>query len=669
MPAAARSIRQKLSSARQLGAAGLAGRALWRARMLGRIASFSVRRSQSAAFTASAWRPSQGIPPTFLADPASLRRLIEDECLDDEARARIMRQADSALDELVEIRGHGTQRLRLSQESWYDYSDLECARMINRHDFLIPLCQAHFVTGANCYRNKINELFGYWCGTFRLRSLRKHDTPIDAAIRLLNWVWPLHFRLLDDAHSAALKRSIFLQLEYVHTYASAGGNHLVLEALANYVYGMLLGGSLSARRWRDVGFRTLHREIRRQVAEDGVHTEQSTFYHQAVTTHFLKAFLTAHRNGQPFPTGFASRLHSMLDVIHDTVKPDLGHPALGDGEPLTTDDREHWEAKVLPAARAHLFDDPIHEPFIELLNDTSLWFLGLARRDCMTTKAPPASRIFPKTGLAVLRDSEDYLLLDAAPFGDPHFPHHGHADALSIELCLDGRSLIVDSGGYGYYDDPFRRYFRSTAAHNTIRLDGREQSQTHGVLGYGRLAQVRLESWQLEGAVQKLSAVHAGYAPVRHRREIYFVRPRASRPDAFFLVLDWLLGRGRHFAEAFYHLAPGLEIDIPKRAIVPAEHGAFWDYCSSHPAEPARSFGSTDPEIQGWHSPTTRERVPAAVLCISGHTELPFWLGTVFSTTKVSCRSSATDRLTVESPRNRFEIRLDELAGKSAPIP
>jgi hypothetical protein len=68
------------------------------------------------------------------------------------------------------------------------------------------------------------------------------------------------------------------------------------------------------------------------------------------------------------------------------------------------------------------------------------------------------------------------LFIDAGPQG-ALTGGHGHADALSIQLIVNGRPTLIDPGTFCYVC-PERDRFRGTAAHNTLQVDGRDQSQT-----------------------------------------------------------------------------------------------------------------------------------------------------------------------------------------------
>ena len=90
--------------------------------------------------------------------------------------------------------------------------------------------------------------------------------------------------------------------------------------------------------------------------------------------------------------------------------------------------------------------------------------------------------MFPDTGYGVIRsaDSRSALIFDCGPLGPDYQPGHGHCDVLSYELSLHGQRVVVDTGVSTYEPGPERSYERSTAAHNTLRIDGEEQAEIVG---------------------------------------------------------------------------------------------------------------------------------------------------------------------------------------------
>ncbi len=225
-----------------------------------------------------------------------------------------------------------------------------------------------------------------------------------------------------------------------------------------------------------------------------------------------------------------------------------------------------------------------------------------------------------------------YLAFDCGPFGYEPVPIHGHADALSFDLYAYGRSLITDCGVYSYHlGEDWRRYFRGTSAHNTVVVDGKDQSILLEAGRVYRMAQATLHQWVSNERFDLVDGSHDGYCrladPVIHRRKILFVKPE------YWIIVDLLTGRpGQHRLEQYFHLMPWA---VP---ILDRETKAVRVECDGAAAitiVPARAesleaevtAGATDP-IQGWVSFFSGEKVAAPVIKYSRNVQIPSGLVT-----------------------------------------
>ena len=85
------------------------------------------------------------------------------------------------------------------------------------------------------------------------------------------------------------------------------------------------------------------------------------------------------------------------------------------------------------------------------------------------------------SGVAIFRSSgprkdQSYLLLRSGPDGGVH----GHPDQLGIQLFVRGERLTSDLGTPGYGIDLNESWYRQTASHSTVTIDGRSQPQALG---------------------------------------------------------------------------------------------------------------------------------------------------------------------------------------------
>jgi hypothetical protein len=82
---------------------------------------------------------------------------------------------------------------------------------------------------------------------------------------------------------------------------------------------------------------------------------------------------------------------------------------------------------------------------------------------------------YPDFGLYLYRSSRLYLAVRCGPIGQNGNGGHAHNDQLSLELSIDGRDWISDSGTYLYTPLPTRRNeYRSVIAHFAPQLSDRE---------------------------------------------------------------------------------------------------------------------------------------------------------------------------------------------------
>ena len=149
------------------------------------------------------------------------------------------------------------------------------------------------------------------------------------------------------------------------------------------------------------------------------------------------------------------------------------------------------------------------------------------------------------------------MVIDAGPQGIGRCGH-GHADALSLRLTMNGSRWLVDSGSGVYIsaDPADRNAFRGTAAHNTLRVDGMDQAVADEPFSWTDIPTTRgeLDNWK---TFTYFRGSHNGYErladPVTHRRS------RSAVDDAAHLAGARCRRRQReHDLELNWHFASDL---------------------------------------------------------------------------------------------------------------
>src|SRR5437016_1025254 len=197
------------------------------------------------------------------------------------------------------------------------------------------------------------------------------------------------------------------------------------------------------------------------------------------------------------------------------------------------------------------------------LDDKTRWLFGSRAGELFRLVEEPRARAplrraFPDGGYYILgcdfeTPEEIRLVADAGPLGYRSIAAHGHADALAFTLSLGGLEFLIDPGTCAYHGGgEWRAYFRGTAAHNTLRIDGVDQSLPGGDFMWVKQARARCDTWESSDAADVFEAWHDGYLrlsdPVLHRRRITLDK-RARRV----VIEDRLQMSGAHDVELFLH--------------------------------------------------------------------------------------------------------------------
>lgn len=114
------------------------------------------------------------------------------------------------------------------------------------------------------------------------------------------------------------------------------------------------------------------------------------------------------------------------------------------------------------------------------------------------------------------------LYVNAGNVVPTYQPGHAHADILHFDLYFKGRPIFVDFGISTYESGPQRHYERSTQAHNTVVINGQNQSEIWSQFRMAQRAHIkvsRVDQHHLEGEI-----THYAGQPWSHKR-IFDVHP------------------------------------------------------------------------------------------------------------------------------------------------
>jgi hypothetical protein len=409
---------------------------------------------------------------------------------------------------------------------------------LNRHQHLVVLALAGETGEIE------RQLTSWWEQNPFQRGIN-WASALEVAFRALSWLQvlsilgdrtPKRQQLLDSLYQHGL------HLEYNLSFYFSRNTHLLGEALALAALGELFP------RWKELGIRTLRRELDHQVLADGAHFEKSSYYHVYTLDMYLLAWRLAGK-----PAEWRPKLTLMAEYLAALLGEGGEIPLIGDDDggrlfhPYGT--HVQYGRQTLEWAAADL-----GRPFI----------------------AKQESERFAECGLIFLRAGGTEVIVDAGGFGGGR-GGHSHSDTLQIIVRRGGRELLIDPGTYTYVGDPrWRDWFRGSAAHNTMRVGGREQAEAAGPFGWRSKPEVMLHGWGPDYV-----DAECRYGGCAHRR-------RVRLTDPLHLIVEDEASGGE--GEQWWHLAAGAPVQFEFPEGLRAEPAEGWRSRALYQKEPAQRF-------------------------------------------------------------------------------
>jgi len=468
-------------------------------------------------------------------------------------RERILEGADRAMNHRVDLLGSGPKSLG-QKIDWHtdfktglnwtpaffrgiDYnnperpSDVKVAWELSRMQWLIPVAQAFHLTRSEPFAAFILKTIDDWISSNPYASSVNWACTMEAALRILTWTYLFHacnssIAWRDTAFQSRFLRALYLHADFTERYierSDVNGNHFTADAAALVFAGLFFEKGKTPERWLQIGWTELNSELPRQVFSDGVDFEGSVAYHQFVYEFFQLPAVYREKCGLATPPEYRQRLSAMESFIQAFTRPDGSIPLWGDAD----------DGHALPVRCSRLLDA---SPKVE-------------------------SVAFPLGGFYIMRNGGDHVFIDCGPVGMAGRGGHGHNDCLAFEAVLNGAHLVTDCGAYVYtasYEE--RNRFRSTAFHNTPRIDGVEINRfvsPDNLWSLRNEAVPEIRRWEPGATHDQFQGTHSGYMklanPVRPVRTIVLDHTRHA-----LLLHDGFEGSGDHAFEIPIHLAPGV---------------------------------------------------------------------------------------------------------------
>jgi hypothetical protein len=348
------------------------------------------------------------------------------------------------------------------------------------------------------------------------------------------------------------------------------------------------------------------------VDADGVEVEDSPFYHFYVLSAAEQDSQWMHKYGIVPPPGFDEKLLLMFDYASYAPMPNGYIPLTGSSVTL---DMRKLSPKVYSESALDNLDA------ISGFDMATPQFAFVRSAGAQGTSPTQLNKRYSVSGQSFLRTgfgspadfgNQTWLSFNAGAYRSEHC----HLDALAITYFSDGIALLPDSGLYEYLTIQTvaeANFFRGTSAHNTVVVDGIDQSGASPIAGEvagGLVASG--DGWAYQ------SASHTLYAGVTHRRSVMLLANDVA------LVVDALDSDSPHAYTQTWHLWPDATIsqnglDVAATGSAGGDGGTGQVALALHQAVTSGVTLSTikgqeTPRIQGFYSDEYEKKVPNQVL-------------------------------------------------------
>ncbi|MHB9024581.1 MAG: heparinase II/III family protein [Armatimonadota bacterium] len=363
------------------------------------------------------------------------------------------------------------------------------------------------------------------------------------------------------------------------TLGTSGHNWWAHTFKGFFLIGLLLPEIQGLERFRVLAEDYFERELSILFTDDGWTKEGSPGYQEFALGSLLGIAHMAELNGIILPERVRERLRTIVDAGWRLLAPDGEFPVFSDfvrasaymgfhGSGLPESHpcmilRRRAARFSLSEAKyvAEALQPEWRAPYGAILPDEGEDMLAAYRR--LIPVAPAGTETsLPGGGFYVMRQDwtprADYAAIIAGSLGS-RVTSHRHADLFSFELYARGRRILVDNW-YGppieeRDNDAVRMWRVSTAAHNTVTIDGQDQVPITGEFSYGGVTIPTVDDWRSAPDYAYFSGVHEGYlrlpSPVTGaRRKLFYLR------GGYWILLDRFTapGEAEHEYGLHFHL-------------------------------------------------------------------------------------------------------------------
>lgn len=361
---------------------------------------------------------------------------------------------------------------------------------------------------------------------FPANSTCKEPYPI--SLRGINWI---KFISKQRIRNHDIDKSLYIQYQTLYNTLEYHllGNHLLENAFSLLFGAFYFDDNKLYSKTKQI----LIEELEEQILDDGGHFELSPMYHQIILDHLLDA-INLLQNNQVFVN--QNQFLELLTEKASKMLYWLKNITFQNGDIPHFNDSTY---NIAPTTK-------------QLLDYASRLNLPIRRNSSEGGNQQPATsnQQLSASGYRKFQGNNYECIVDIGHIGPNYIPGHAHPDMLSFVLYINNKPLIIDMGISTYEKNEQRQLERSTLSHNTVVVDGKNQSDVWGGFRIGKRAKINV----IKDEQFLVVAEHDGYNPILHFRKFKFEDNK--------LIIEDRLSNSKKAGKAFLHFHPDRVINI-----------------------------------------------------------------------------------------------------------
>lgn len=508
----------------------------------------------------------------------------------------------------------------------------ELSRFYHLPILAINSVQNHDKELANKIQNQLKE----WINQNPYLMTINWKSGIEIGIRLINWSISISILnkkgYLNESFKNIYRKSVFEHAYYLKFHLSkysSANNHLIAELVGLMFAGHHLGNKIGDK-WFDYAYNELAKQIDNQFMSDGGNREQAIHYHTLTLDLYQVAYKLLQNRGEKISENLSERIEIAGDFLENYFKHLGANIEFGDSDSSFVlynpfdKDFDHYES-VITTSSIEFSDKRTILTKNKRIDFRNQLFYSNKKLNKINYKQLKGEKSFSykyleDSGYFFIKNKKTKVVFDVGFLGMGKMAAHGHADALHVSLSMNNQPILVDPGTYQYHRkyEKWRNYFRSTAAHNTITINGMSQAELLGRMNWGKRYNVNIE--EVYDSNDKFIAVasHDGYksqkTDVFHRRRVI-----VNKESDVINIDDDLKGKEEFQYDFHLHFHPSVtDIELLSNMVV-IKTGKQKLVIENERFKNAKLFYADKSIPLGWYSPNYDELIPTNTLKLQGN--------------------------------------------------